>query len=70
MSPVEFAASDLVEFVEHCLQSNDVPANSLCIEVTEYAVVDEPEKTAGILRGFRNLGVEVALDDLERASLR
>jgi diguanylate cyclase (GGDEF)-like protein len=63
MSPVEFAASDLVEFVEHCLRDNDVPANRLCIEITEYAVVDEPEKAAAILRGFQKLGVEVALDD-------
>jgi EAL domain-containing protein (putative c-di-GMP-specific phosphodiesterase class I) len=26
-------------------------------------VVDEPEKTANILRGFREIGVEVAIDD-------
>ena len=63
MSPVEFAASDLVEFVERCLRENNVPANRLCIEITEYAVVDEPEKAAAILRGFQKLGVEVALDD-------
>jgi EAL domain-containing protein (putative c-di-GMP-specific phosphodiesterase class I) len=40
-----------------------VPADLLCIEITEYAVVDEPEKTAAILKGFQRLGVEVALDD-------
>ena len=26
-------------------------------------MVDEPEKTAAILRGFREIGVEVAIDD-------
>jgi EAL domain-containing protein (putative c-di-GMP-specific phosphodiesterase class I) len=63
MSPIEFNAVDLVEFVESCLITNNVPPDRLCIEVTEYVVVDEPEKTAAILAGFRKLGVEVALDD-------
>lgn len=63
MSPAEFAASDLVAFVERCLRDNNVPGNRLCIEITEHAVVDEPEKVANILRGFQELGVEVALDD-------
>ncbi len=63
MSPAEFAATDLVEFVENCLLVNGIPGERLCIEITEYAVVDEPEKTAAILRGFRDIGVEVAIDD-------
>ncbi|MGA2432186.1 MAG: diguanylate cyclase [Acidimicrobiales bacterium] len=48
MSPIEFSASDLVGFVENCLVTYGVPADLLCIEITEYAVVDEPEKTAAI----------------------
>ncbi len=63
MSPAEFAATDLVEFVENCLHVNDIPGDRLCIEITEYAVVEEPEKTANILRGFREMGVEIAIDD-------
>ncbi|MGH3732163.1 MAG: putative bifunctional diguanylate cyclase/phosphodiesterase [Acidimicrobiales bacterium] len=63
MSPAEFAATDLVEFVEGCLAANDITGERLCIEITEYAVVDEPEKTASILRGFQEIGVEVAIDD-------
>ncbi len=63
MSPAEFAATDLVEFVENCLKVNDIPGERLCIEITEYAVVEEPEKTANILRGFRKMGVEIAIDD-------
>jgi diguanylate cyclase (GGDEF)-like protein len=63
MSPIEFTTADLVSFVEHCLIESDVPPERLCIEITEWAVVDEPEKTAAILRGFQKLGVEVALDD-------
>jgi diguanylate cyclase (GGDEF)-like protein len=63
MSPAEFAATDLVDFVEGCLAANGLTGERLCIEITEYAVVDEPEKTAAILRGFQEIGVEVAIDD-------
>ncbi len=63
MSPAEFVMDDLVEFVESCMRMNNVPGERLCIEITEYAVLDEPEKTARILRRFQSLGVEVALDD-------
>jgi len=42
---------------------NGVPGNRLCIEITEYTVLDKPEMTAQILRDFQALGVEVALDD-------
>ncbi len=63
MSPAEFLMEDIVEFVEGCLVVNGIAGNRLCIEITEYTVLDKPEKTASILRGFQELGVEVALDD-------
>jgi len=63
MSPAEFLMDDIVAFVEECLVVNGVPGNRLCIEITEYTVLDKPEKTAGTLLAFQALGVEVALDD-------
>lgn len=63
MSPAEFVMDDLVDFVETCLRVNQIRGERLCIEITEYAVLDEPERTARILRRFQSLGVEVALDD-------
>jgi diguanylate cyclase (GGDEF)-like protein len=63
MSPADFMADDLVKFVEDNLRAFDVPGERLCIEITEFAVVEDPEKVASILRGFQLLGVEVALDD-------
>jgi diguanylate cyclase (GGDEF)-like protein len=63
MSPAQFATDAIVEFVETCLRVHEIPGDWLCIEMTEHAVLQEPEKTARILRGFRALGVEVALDD-------
>jgi diguanylate cyclase (GGDEF)-like protein len=63
MSPAEFLMDDIVEFVEECLVLNGVAGSRVCIEITEYTVLDKPEKTAKILLGFQSLGVEVALDD-------
>jgi diguanylate cyclase (GGDEF)-like protein len=63
MSPAQFVISGLVEFVENCLRVHRIPGERLCIEVTEHAVLQEPEQTARILRGFQALGVEVAIDD-------
>jgi EAL domain-containing protein (putative c-di-GMP-specific phosphodiesterase class I) len=63
MSPAQFATDEIVEFVEDCLRTHEISGNRLCIEMTEHAVLQEPEKTARILRGFQELGVEVALDD-------
>ena len=63
MSPAEFLMDDIVEFVEECLVINGVPGSRVCIEITEYTVLDKPDKTARILQGFQALGVEVALDD-------
>jgi len=63
MSPAEFLMEDIVEFVEECLVLNGIPGERVCIEITEYTVLDKPDKTAKILLGFQALGVEVALDD-------
>ena len=63
MSPAQFVISGLVEFVENCLRVHRIPGERLCIEMTEHAVLQEPEQTARILRGFQALGVEVAIDD-------
>jgi diguanylate cyclase (GGDEF)-like protein len=63
MSPAQFVISGLVEFVENCLSLHRIPGERLCIEMTEHAVLQEPEQTARILRGFQALGVEVAIDD-------
>jgi diguanylate cyclase (GGDEF)-like protein len=63
MSPAQFATDEIVDFVETCMRVHDVPGDRLCIEMTEHAVMAEPEKTARILRGFQSLGVDIALDD-------
>ncbi|MDE3065258.1 MAG: EAL domain-containing protein [Acidobacteriota bacterium] len=68
MSPADFRMGDLVDFVKEQLLASGVPGNRLCIEITEYAMLDEPEKTAKLLRRFQALGLEIALDDFGTGS--
>ncbi len=63
VSPCQFLIGGLVKFVENCLGSYRVSGDSLCIEIAERAILQEPEQTAFIVKGFRALGIEVAIDD-------
>jgi len=62
-SPAQYVIGGFVEFVEECLRIHNVPGNRVCIEMTEHAVLQEPENTVRILHEFQRLGVEVAIDD-------
>ena len=55
--------SDLVEVVRDLLAKHGVPSTSLVLEVTESAVMADPDKAAEVLTRLHALGVAVALDD-------
>jgi diguanylate cyclase (GGDEF)-like protein len=63
VSPSQFLIGNLVKFVENCLDVYRVAGESLCIEIAERAILQEPEHTVRIVKGFRALGIEVAIDD-------
>jgi diguanylate cyclase (GGDEF)-like protein len=63
MSPADLRVKGLVDFVRDCLLRYEVPGRRLCVEITEYAMVDDPESTIKALKAFQDLGVEIALDD-------
>ena len=55
--------SDLVEQVVDLLVKHDVPASCLVVEVTESAVMADPDKATAVLTRLHAMGVAVALDD-------
>ncbi len=57
------AAPDLVETVRAAVASSGIAASTLCLEITESAVMEHTERAAQVLRELRELGVRVAIDD-------
>jgi EAL domain-containing protein (putative c-di-GMP-specific phosphodiesterase class I) len=53
----------LVSVVEEALAATGVPPSSICLEVTETAILGRPDVAAQVLDALRALGVRVALDD-------
>lgn len=63
LSPKVFTESGLVEHIHSALAIWDLPAQALIIEVTETAVMENPEFSAQALRRLRESGIGIALDD-------
>ncbi|MCW3018357.1 MAG: hypothetical protein JWN10_665 [Solirubrobacterales bacterium] len=54
---------ELIEDVRQALRENGLEAATLTLEVTETALMSDPEATAARLRLLKQLGVRVAIDD-------
>jgi EAL domain-containing protein (putative c-di-GMP-specific phosphodiesterase class I) len=63
LSPVQLGRPGLVEMVDRTLQSTGLEPSALCLELTETAMMREPEAAAETLARLTSLGVRVALDD-------
>lgn len=55
--------TDLKDFVANIVELWRVPAETLVLEITETAMMDDPAQTAEILRGLKSLGVRISIDD-------
>jgi diguanylate cyclase (GGDEF)-like protein/PAS domain S-box-containing protein len=54
---------DLVEQISHQLEATGVRAAALKLEVTESALMTDPQRALGSLARLRAIGVEIAIDD-------
>jgi EAL domain-containing protein (putative c-di-GMP-specific phosphodiesterase class I)/GGDEF domain-containing protein len=63
LSPKVFSLSGVEEQILAALKIWDIPATALTLEVTETAVMDDPELSSATLRNLRDHGVRVAIDD-------
>ena len=63
LSPKHFAQDSLVLYIARLLERYDLPAHLLKIEVTESALLTEPEKAIMTMKALSELGVILALDD-------
>ena len=63
ISASHFQQPDLARQVARVLSRNGLEPELLRLEVTEYALMQDAERTLGTLRALKNLGVRLALDD-------
>lgn len=54
---------DLPDRVAGLLRAHGVPATALTLEVTESAVIGEPEAALQVLRRLADMGIDMAIDD-------
>lgn len=63
VSARQICDAGFVGTVEHALAVSGLEPNRLILEMTETAVLREPEQTLQVLERIRSLGVRIALDD-------
>ena len=63
VSSKQFSRDDLVEYVASVLEDCELDPRCLKLEITESAIMTNPERAADILYDLRDLGVRLALDD-------
>jgi EAL domain-containing protein (putative c-di-GMP-specific phosphodiesterase class I) len=66
VSARQLARHDFVDVVRNVLAHRGLPAPSLCLEITETAIVEQPEHAARVLKALKKLGVRIAIDDFGR----
>jgi diguanylate cyclase (GGDEF)-like protein len=63
LSATQFRHQNLVEVIRTALSRHELDARCLEIELTESAVMTNPEESVGVLKQLRKMGVTVAVDD-------
>jgi len=63
LSAYDLAHDDLPDYIDELLVQYDVPATHLILEVTESAVIEEPEQAMNVLHRFKKSGIKLAIDD-------
>lgn len=63
LSAVQFSTSDLVERIRMIIDETGIHPDRLELELTESALMTDPEKAVKTLEELRNIGVSIALDD-------
>jgi diguanylate cyclase (GGDEF)-like protein len=63
VSATQLGSPDLAASITAALAASGLPASALVLEVTETALVGDPERAAASLAELRALGVRLALDD-------
>lgn len=63
ISPRQFLLQDVVSSVQHCLAESGLLPEFLELEITESALMHDPDQALQTLLSLRDLGIRLAIDD-------
>lgn len=63
LSPIQLQRDNVVGMVADALAKAGLAGHRLKLELTESALVADPDRTAGIMRALKDLGTTLAMDD-------
>ena len=63
LSPIQFQRDSLTHVVEQALQAAGIGGDRLKLELTESALITDPDRTAQTMRALKALGTTLAMDD-------
>ena len=63
VSPAQLHQPDFVGRVGAMIDRSGTPADQICIELTESALIDDDASSLGTVQALKDLGVRIALDD-------
>lgn len=63
ISPKQFHDSKFIEKIKEALTSQGLPAQNLCIEITESTLIDNVDQCRAIIEQLRDMGVSISIDD-------
>jgi diguanylate cyclase (GGDEF)-like protein/PAS domain S-box-containing protein len=63
LSQVQLTHETIVADVAHALERHGLPARLLCLEITESAIMRDPDRANLTLAALKQLGVKLAIDD-------
>ena len=63
LSPKQLLKQDFIESLQEVLDSTGMPPSNLVLELTETAVMHDPDVAIGILNEIQQAGVQISVDD-------
>ncbi|WP_333607419.1 EAL domain-containing protein [Arsukibacterium sp.] len=63
LSPIQFKQPNLQHYISHTLEYFQVEASKVELEITESAMVEQPEKAIELVQQLSNSGLHIAIDD-------
>jgi diguanylate cyclase (GGDEF)-like protein len=63
LSPIQMARDDVPAVVEEALRYSGISGDRLTLELTESAIIADPEKARQVLTALKGLDVSIAMDD-------